>query len=276
MKWKDNSINRELSVYLISDWIGETAERVAKASTSQFLEDRFRLFKKTKVAEPGDLDEIFRKAADGNSVIMFTVVEGPIREVIKTRSESLGIPAVDILQPAFDVISALTGHQPILKPGLGRELDRGYFEKIEALDFAVRCDDGQDPRGLKKADLVLIGVSRTTKTPVSIYLSAQGWKVANYPLVKDVPPPPVLFELPSKKVVGLTINANLLRAIRQERVHLLGVKGKTTYIDIKEIYEELEYAEKIMNKIGCRKIDVTQKAVEETVDEIVKMLRPEL
>lgn len=159
---------------------------------------------------------------------------------------------------------------PKLEPGLLRQLDEQYFKRVEAVEFAVRYDDGKDPKGLVTADVVLIGVSRTSKTPLSMYLANKRIKCANVPLVPEVSPPEELYKV-ADKTVGLVIDPNHLFAIRKERLKSLGLTSNANYAAVERIINELEYSDEIMKKLGCPVIDVTNKAVEETAGKIMEI-----
>lgn len=152
-------------------------------------------------------------------------------------------------------------------------MDDEYFRKVEAIEFAVKYDDGRDPRGLLRADVVLIGVSRTSKTPLSMYLANKRFKVANVPLVPEVDPPEELYLVPRQKCIGLTINPEQLNVIRTERLKALGLTAQANYASMERILSELDFAERIMKKVGCPVINVSNKAVEETANKIIEIIR---
>jgi regulator of PEP synthase PpsR (kinase-PPPase family) len=152
-----------------------------------------------------------------------------------------------------------------------RKVDEMYYRRVEAVEFAVRYDDGKDPRGITQADIVLVGVSRTSKTPLSMYLAHKRVKVANVPLVPEVAPPEELYKVERGKVIGLVIKPELLNNIRTERLKTLGLSGQASYANFERILEELEFADKIMKKLGCPVIDVTNRAVEETASKILEI-----
>jgi regulator of PEP synthase PpsR (kinase-PPPase family) len=162
---------------------------------------------------------------------------------------------------------------PSNKPGLVRRLDEEYFRRVDAIEFAVKYDDGRDPRGLLRADVVLIGVSRTSKTPLSMYLANKRLKVANVPLVPEVEPPQELFELPRERIIGLTIRSEQLNEIRTERLKALGLTAQANYAALDRINQVLEYSAKIMKRLGCPVIDVSNKAIEETANIILEVIR---
>lgn len=261
-------------IFAVSDSIGETAELVAKAATVQFNSGHVEIRRYPYVTEEEDVMEVVEEAKKyKNSAIVCTIVLPEIRKKLLELAEVNNIPILDIMGPMMDIVSRITNIRPKLEPGLVRRVDEDYFDKIEAIEFAVKYDDGKDPRGLAKADVVLIGVSRTSKTPLSMYLAHKRLKVANLPLVPEVSPPEELFQLDPKNVVGLTIQPEILYKIRQERLKALGLSSDATYASMERILKELEYADEIMKKIGCHRIDVSNKAVEEVAARILEIIR---
>jgi len=258
-------------VYIISDSIGETAELVVRAAASQFNGGYVEIRRVPYVNDTAEIPEIIEEASHFNSLIAYTLVLPELREVIKAEAKKHSVLTVDIMGPTLDALTQLEGCQPKLEPGLVRRMDREYFRKVEAIEFAVKYDDGKDPRGIVRADLVVIGVSRTSKTPLCMYLAHKSIKVANVPLVPEVAPPEEVFHLPFHKVIGLTIRPSQLNEIRQERLKALGLTSNADYASMERILKELEYAEKVMKKIGCPVIDVTNKAVEETASRVMEI-----
>lgn len=175
--------------------------------------------------------------------------------------------------PILNALKTVTHSDPRFEPGLIRRMDDAYFNKVDAIEFAVSYDDGKQPWGLSKADLVIVGVSRTSKTPLCMYLAHKGLKVANVPLVPEVAPPEELFQVPPEKVIGLTLKWSLLLEIRKERLKTLGLSESVDYTNPERINEELSYSAGIMRRIGCLVIDVTNKAVEETASKILEHYR---
>lgn len=258
-------------IYVVSDSLGETAEMVARAAASQFDGNRIEIRRAAYVDTIRHLEEVVGEASQKNAIIAYTIVLPEMRERMKKLVEEKGIPAVDVLGPMIDAIASCYPVPPKLQPGLLWQMDELYFRRVEAIEFAVKYDDGKDPRGLPLADIVIIGVSRTSKTPLSMYLANKRLKVANVPLVPEVPLPKELLELPPGKVVGLTINPQLLNAIRTERLKTLGLTSQASYASMERIYKELEYAEGVMKRLNCPVIDVTNKAIEETASRILEI-----
>lgn len=267
--------NKKLIVYVVSDSIGETAEFVVKAVSSQFNSGHVDIRRVPFVNDVETIHEVLEEASLGKAMIAYTLVLPELRRVIREESKKLNIIAVDVMGPMMDAFSKLIGVDPHMEPGLIRRLDEEYFRRVAAIEFAVKYDDGKDPRGILLADVVLIGVSRTSKTPLSMYLANKHLKVANLPLVPEVEPPEELFWIPAGKIIGLTIKPRQLSEIRKERLKALGLHGQANYASCERILEELDYAEKIMRKLGCPIFDVSNKAVEEVANKILQIVREE-
>jgi regulator of PEP synthase PpsR (kinase-PPPase family) len=267
------SVAKRPVVFILSDSIGETAEFVIRAASSQFSGVQADIRRIPYVDDKKTIAETVRAAAEVQGLIAFTMVVRELQEYLWTEAERHGVQVVDIMGPMLKGLSQLYGREPRREPGLVRRLDDEYFRKVEAIEFAVKYDDGRDPRGLLRADIVLIGVSRTSKTPLSMYLAHKRLKVANVPLVPEVEPPEELFMLPAEKCIGLTIHPDQLNGIRRERLKSLGLTARANYANMERILQELEYSEKVMKRVGCPMIDVSNKAVEETANIILDMFR---
>lgn len=259
-------------IYIVSDSIGETAEYVARATAAQFDRD-YEIVKFPFVREKAQIEEVVEEAKTHHSIILYTTVIEEFRETLITRCEALDIPCIDVMSTAMLAFQSFLNLEPKHEPGIIRRLDEKYFKKVEAIEFAVKYDDGKDPRGIKKADVILLGVSRTSKTPLSMYLANKNLKVANVPLVPEVPVPKEVYQIPKERIIGLTTNPIKLNEIRQERLKALGLSDTATYANLDRILEELDYADKIMKDIGCPIIDVATKAVEETANIIIEIMR---
>ncbi|MFC7062040.1 pyruvate, water dikinase regulatory protein [Halobacillus seohaensis] len=264
--------NKEI-VYVVSDSVGETAELMVKAVTSQFNGGNVEIQHISYVEDIQDIKNIINIAKYSHSIIAYTIVIPSLKQYLDQKAREEGIIAVDLMNPLMEAFTQKFNKDPKHQPGLMRRMDDNYFRRVEAIEFAVKYDDGQDMRGIQHADIVLIGVSRTSKTPLSMYLAHQKFKVANIPLVPEVPPPDELFDIPRNKCVGLMITPNKLNDIRKERLKSLGLLTEANYANFNRILEELDYSEKIMKRIGCPVINVSNKAVEETADLILAMLK---
>ena len=260
-------------IYVISDSIGETAEAVSKAAISQFNVENYEIRRFPYINEEQQILEILAEARNENSVIMFTMVIPELKDILLNRAGRLNIPCVDIMTPVLNAMETVLEIPSKQEPGLIRRLDERYFKKVEAIEFAVKYDDGRDPRGLNRADIVLIGISRTSKTPLSMYLAHKNLRVANIPLVPEVLPPKELYEIEPKKIIGLTTDPIKLIEIRKERLKALGLKNEASYASMQRILEELDYAEGIMKKLDCPVINVSSRAVEESASIILGIFK---
>lgn len=260
-------------IYVLSDSIGETGEQVAKAAVSQFNPKRYEIRRFPYITDEEQISEVFEEAKDEKSIIIYTIVIERLRDYIIKMADKFNIPTIDLMTPTIDAIKYILGSEPKRESGLIRKLDEKYFRKVDAVEFAVKYDDGKDARGIKKADIVLVGVSRTSKTPLSMYLANKYFKVANVPLVPEVPAPEELFEKDPRRVFGLIANPFKLNEIRQERLKSLGLSNNANYASIERINYELEYSKRIMEKLNCMVIDVSSKAVEETAGIIISHMK---
>lgn len=266
-------MTEQTHLYVLSDSIGETAELLAKAASIQFDQRLIgEIHKYSFVSDKSQLDEIIERAATEKSMIVYTLVKSESREYLAKESAKRNIPAIDALGPIIKVLSYLSHSEPKREVGLNRQLNAEYFEKVEAVEFAVKYDDGKDPRGILKADIILLGISRTSKTPLSMYLAYRNYKVANIPLVPEVAPPKELFEISPRKIIGLTNDPEKLNSIRIERLKDMGMKATSTYANMDRILAELDYAHRLFTKLRCPIINVSAKAIEETASIITSIV----
>ena len=257
-------MDRSIVVYVLSDSIGETGEILSKAALSQFDLGNNEVRRFPYISSKDQVIEILEEAKKEPSVIIFTIVLEELKNFVIEESKKYNIETIDLMTPAIDAISRVLKSEPKRESGIIRRLDEEYFKKVAAIEFAVKYDDGKDPRGIKKADIVLVGISRTSKTPLSMYLAHKNIKVANIPLVPEVEPPEELFKKNPNQVIGLVSQTDKINQIRQERLKSLGLKNNANYADVNRIEEELKYSRDIMEQIGCIVIDVSNKAIEET------------
>lgn len=265
---------KKLTMFIVSDSVGETAELVAKAAASQFGQgfNSLSLKRFSHIEDETQLQEITVLAKAQQAFIVYTLVKTSMRTKLKEECMNKGITCVDLIGPLVDQLSIELDDKPLEEPGIVRKLDEDYFEKIEAIEFAVKYDDGRDPRGILKADIVLLGVSRTSKTPLSQYLAHKQYKVANIPLVPEVDPPEELYMISPDKCFALVISPEKLNSIRKERLIALGLRDDANYARLERINTEIEHFKRVTDKIGCTVIDVTSRAVEETANVIINEL----
>jgi regulator of PEP synthase PpsR (kinase-PPPase family) len=266
---------KELTIFTMSDGTGQTAEAVALAAMRQFLPGEIGIVQEVlpRIVNTQQISQIMSAMSSYKPcLVAYTMVVPEFRERIVKESEKFDIPIVDIIYPMIEKISNAVKTQPRLESGLNQALDDKYFKRIEAIEFAIKFDDGKDPRGILQADIVLIGVSRTSKTPTCMYLAQnRGIKAGNIPLVLSVPPPKELFDLPPAKIIGLVIDPEVLLDIRTSRLHSLGLSSGSDYANYEKIMDELEYAEGIMRRLKCPIVDVSRKAIEETASDILML-----
>jgi regulator of PEP synthase PpsR (kinase-PPPase family) len=263
---------KEQHLYICSDSIGETADAVAQATIRQFNTEQVRIKRHGHLKQEDEIRRIVEEAAASGSFVAYTLVQPELREMMKAEAIRLGVRAVDIMGPMMQAFMDTYGDTPKSKPGLLHEMDADYFRRVEAIEFAVKYDDGRDARGMLQAQVVLIGVSRTSKTPLSIFLAHKGIKVANLPVMPEVKPPAELFKIPSRRIIGLTMDAEHILKIRTERLKVVGLPHGSQYATLQRIVEELEYAQGLMKQLGCTVINVTNKAIEETAGLIVEYI----
>ncbi|MCA1021969.1 pyruvate, phosphate dikinase/phosphoenolpyruvate synthase regulator [Halobacillus litoralis] len=264
-------MTKQITVYIVSDSAGESADLMIKTVMSQFTGQDIIMKHFSYVQDHQEMENVITLAKYNPSIIAYTIVTPVLKHYLDQRAEEEGITAVDMMNPLMDVFSQKFQMEPTCEPGQIRKLDEDYFKRIEAIEFAVKYDDGQEARGLNQADLVLVGVSRTSKTPLSMYLANKKIKTANVPLIPEIPPPPELFSIPGIQCIGLIITPEKLNDIRKERLKNLGLTGPANYASLNRILDELDYAQNIMKRIGCPIIDVSNKAIEETADIILDL-----
>jgi [pyruvate, water dikinase]-phosphate phosphotransferase / [pyruvate, water dikinase] kinase len=259
-------------VFVVSDSVGETAELVARAALSQFADSGAEV-RRYPMVDAKDVHDVIAAARHQPTLIVFTLIVPEVRNVLVELAKTHGIETVDIMGPMLEGMSRVFGRAPRLQPGLIHKLDDDYFRRIEAVEFAVKYDDGKDPRGFLKADVVLLGVSRSSKTPVSMYLAHRRVKVANLPLVPEAGVPKELFMVPPSKVVGLRVSPDKLHHIREERIKTIGLRSDANYANMERILLELDFAEQLFKRVGCAVIDVTNKAIEETAVRVLEVIQ---
>lgn len=260
-------------IYTVSDGGGATAEAVVDAVTVQFPGVDFVVERHPGVRTREQVLEVVNEAARNNGIIVHTIVITEIRRLLLRECRQRVIDHVDLTGPLLGQISQHVGMRPLLRPGVSRGLSDEYFRRIEAIQYTVRHDDGQGLDTLKEADIVLVGVSRSSKTPLSIYLSMRGWKVANVPIVLGVQPPRQLYEIDQRRIVALTIHKDELVRIRQHRVRSLGTDGQGEYADPEKVAEELAYCRKIVRRgYPWPMVDITGKSIEESAKEVISLV----
>jgi [pyruvate, water dikinase]-phosphate phosphotransferase / [pyruvate, water dikinase] kinase len=261
---------RRLTIFTVSDGGGATAEAVADAVTVQFPGVEFTLRRFAGVRTREQVLNAVQEAQRHNGIIVHTIVMTEIRRLLLRECRQRGLDHIDLIGPLMGQVSQKVEMRPLLRPGVSRGLSDDYFQRIEAIQYTVQHDDGQGLDALDEADIVLVGVSRASKTPLSVFLSMRGWKVANVPIVLGVEPPQALYQVDQRKVVGLTISKRELEQIRRNRVELLGTGDGGEYADPEKIAEELAYCRRIFRRgYPWPIVDITGKSIEESAKEVI-------
>jgi len=266
-------VEPQLRLYVISDSIGETAQRMVHATLTQFPDvSQIEIKKFPFIKSEEELINILKSAKARAAVVITTLVNPEFNMVGQQYAKEADIPYVDYMSDLIGIIQQRTNCSPILESGALRKLDENYFRRIEAMEYSVKYDDGKHFTDIGEADALIVGVSRTSKTPLSMYLANKGYKIANIPLVPEVDIPDEVFRHKDLKVFGLTASPNYILNIRNERVKVLGLHGPTNYNSIERIREELIYAEEIFEKLNATVINTEYKSIEESAFYIEKFL----
>ncbi len=263
--------NPPVELHVVSDATGETAARLVQALEAQFPEQEFVEIRHPRVESEEDLQLAVNRMRGRPAVVVYTLVQPELRETMRTLCRRARLHYCDLLGQPIDAVARVSGQAAKMTPGSRPPLNSAYFKRMEAIEFAVRYDDGVS-QGLHEADVVLVGVSRTSKTPLSIYLGYLGHKAANVPVVKGIEAPKELFSIDQSKVVGLTIDPNRLAEIRRARVRTMGSPRNRQYAELMEIYDELELAKKLHRKLRCPVIDISELSIEETAHRVLRVI----
>jgi regulator of PEP synthase PpsR (kinase-PPPase family) len=270
----DQTPANDFVIFLLSDGTGESVDKITRACLTQFQSQNVQVVRYKSIRAKAQVEAVLDEAKRRGALVVYTAVSREVRDAIAEAVAEKKMPAVDLLG---DMIAHLSQHlhaAPTNVPGLLHEVNEQYFKRIEAMEFTVKHDDGNSHDDYHRADLVLVGVSRTSKTPLSIYLSHRGWKVANCPLVKGIDPPKALFEIEQNKIVALTIDAQALAKIRRERLVRMGRDPSSDYASLTHIGDEIEWAMQLYGRNRRWPVfDVTNKALEETASEIEKWMQ---
>jgi [pyruvate, water dikinase]-phosphate phosphotransferase / [pyruvate, water dikinase] kinase len=260
-----------IHLHLLSDSTGETLENLAKAALAQFDEVEVVKHFWPMVRSESHLDRILIDIAAHPGLVLFTLVSGTMRAKLEERCRILGLPAVAALDAVTDAFSAILGREAKARPGRQHALDAAYFARVEAIHFTIAHDDGVNHQNWEQADIVLAGVSRTSKTPTSIYLANRGYKTANIPLVPESPPPSALYSLRNPLVVGLVTSADRLIQVRRNRLLSLNQAPDTDYVNEEKIKAEIAFARRMFGDNGWPVIDVTRRSIEESAAAIINL-----
>ncbi|MDT2815938.1 kinase/pyrophosphorylase [Vagococcus carniphilus] len=256
---------RQVRMFVISDSIGETAQRVINAVLAQFPDLTDYEVKKFPFVDSKEvLTNILADALKEKAIVVTTLVDEELNQLCADFSRRTGLEHVDYMSPLVNIISERTQTTPTHKSGTLYQMDEDYFNRVEAIEFSVRYDDGKDPKGFAKSDIVILGISRTSKTPLSMYLANRSFKVSNLPLIPEVPIPKELFQVDGKRIIGLTADPEYIRKVRQSRLVSLGLTGSSSYVSLERIKEELKFSQELYQKLGATVINVENKSIEES------------
>lgn len=259
-------------IYIVSGGKGLAGDAVVKSVLIQFPNNKVPVIIEPDVLNQKKVDEVISNALATKGIVVHTMVDPEMRKMLIEECTKNGVNHIDLVGDLSDYLSDLLKIKPISKPGLYRLSNIAYFQRVEAIDFTLKLDDGQNVERITQADIVLTGVSRTGKTPLSVYLAMFGWKVANVPIVNGIEPPNALFEVDPKRVFGLNISPVYLITQRANRIKNLGMSEDSDYIDKRKVVDELAYAERIFKKGGFTEIQITNKPIESSANEILTLL----
>ena len=265
-------MSQRFHLHLLSDSTGETLENIAKAALAQFdsAENVVKHFW-PMVRSESHLDRILRDVATNPGLVLFTLVNRDTRRKLETRCRAMGLPAVAALDAVSDAMSNMLGQEAKARPGRQHAMDAAYFARVDAIQFTIAHDDGINAQNWEEADIVLAGVSRTSKTPTSIYLANRGYKTANIPIVPEAPPPPILFQLKHPMVIGLVTSAERLVQVRRNRLLSLNQSPDTDYVDEEKVKAEVAHARRMFADNGWPVLDVTRRSIEESAAAIINL-----
>ncbi|MFV9505026.1 MAG: pyruvate, water dikinase regulatory protein [Oscillochloridaceae bacterium umkhey_bin13] len=259
-------------VYIVSGGAGTLGKHVARIALSQFPGLSPEVIVMPQISQPDQLAAVLDQVAARRGLIIHTMVDPAMRAALVAEANARGIETVDTVGDSLARLATIFGRQPVGQPGLYQSQHEAYFERMAAIEYTIDHDDGRNTHELHQADVVLIGVSRVGKTPLSMYLGVLGWKVANIPLVRQIPPPRQLFEIDRRRVIGLTIDSDVLGHHRRSRSQSFAGNAGHDYTDPDELYEEIKAASRLFRQGGFSTINVTNKPIEETADQVIALI----
>jgi len=259
-------------VFVVSGGLGSSGEQLTRTALAQFPDREVTVTVIGRVRSRNDLERVVDAASSSGATLVHTLVDTALRTELLALARDREVVAVDAMGPVLDALTTMLGQEPVGIPGLYRKVREDYFHRVEAIEFAVHHDDGRNCGELHFADIVLIGVSRSGKTPLSMYIAMHGYKTANVPLINGMEPPDELFKIDRRRVVGLTLDPERLVAYRRRRQQDLGSGASTSYSDPKQIVRDLECARRIVQRGRFASIDVSMKPIEESASEVIALV----
>jgi [pyruvate, water dikinase]-phosphate phosphotransferase / [pyruvate, water dikinase] kinase len=261
---------RQIHFHLVSDSTGETVSSVARAAIAQYEGIDVREHVWSLIRTPSQLEKILSQIKNHPGPVLYTLVDHVLRETLKSECLKLEIPCIPVLAPVIRELSAYLQQETAALPGKQYEMNEQYFSRVEAINFTLAHDDGQAPWDADEADIILVGCSRTSKSPTCVYLAYRGFRAANLPFVPGTVVPKAILEAKRPLIVGLTINAERLVEIRKSRLQTLNQEEKGHYIDLEQVVEEINEAKKFFRQQKWPVIDVTRRSVEETAATVIQ------
>jgi regulator of PEP synthase PpsR (kinase-PPPase family) len=258
-------------LHLLSDSTGETLEMIAKAALAQFDHAEVTRHFWPLVRSHQHLDRIMAEIAAHPGLVLFTLVDADIRARLEQRCAALGLPIVPALDAVSHALEGLLGQRAIARPGRQHLMDEAYFERVEAIQYTIAHDDGIGAENWEEADIILCGVSRSSKTPTAIYLANRGYQVANVPIIVESPPSPALFSLRRPLIVGLTTAPERLIQVRRNRLLAFGQAADNAYVDPERVLREIKFARRLFADNGWPVIDVSRRSIEETAAAVINL-----
>jgi regulator of PEP synthase PpsR (kinase-PPPase family) len=260
-------------IYIVSDGTGETAAQMVKAAMVQFSDQDVYISRHKNIREKEQIAALCEDAAEAKALVVYTIVSPDVRSCLAECALQQGVTCVDLIGPLLAGMAGHFGFEPKSIAGLLHNVNEAYFKRIDAMEYTIQHDDGRDLSRLGEADLVILGISRTSKTPLSMYLSQQGWKVVNVPIIQGFQIPNEILAIDQRKIVALTIDPENLTTIRRNRLSRLGQSRGGEYADPEKVNEEIAYADEIFKKNRKWAVfNVTGKALEETAAEIIRLM----
>lgn len=267
---KNSKSKKTRHIFIVSDATGSTCEMVVKAALIQFRTTDVHLHRVRYVRTEKEIRDVVQEVMAVDGIIAYTFVSNELRDLIFDQGRKWAVPTIDVMGPLLSRFTDYLEISPMAVPGMFRSLDKNYYQRIECIDFAVKHDDGKKLTDMYKADIIIVGPSRTSKTPISIYLAYRDYKIANIPMIFDINLPDELLQVDQKKIVGLTISPSRLKIIREVRASRYTHIQLSKYIDIDRIKKELKECMQIYNKHNWKIVDVTSKSIEEAATEIMR------
>ena len=271
---KEKRISANKIIYLVGEGTGETITKIARAALAQFHRENVKVKNFFQVTDERYITRIIKEASVDDALVAFSIVQPDLRDFLIKEADRRGIKAIDVIGNFIIQLSLFLKEKPLEIPGRQYILDEDYFRRIDAINFAVKHDDGKHPGGLKIADIILVGLSRTGKTPLSTYLANQGWKVANMPIHPNMEAPQELSDADQRNIFALIINIESLVKLREARLEQLGLEPRAKYADPVQVSDEIEWCEKYFKQHPkWQVLDVSNKAIEEVAASIVSVYR---